>query len=224
MLNFDEMIKCGQKYAFEKKQMNVAKYKAFIEYLKKVINLTFEGNEKQIASYLKETNDQTFLLDWCVGGSHYDGFHICRLTDEMVVVNSLRAHATYYDPILKLESDINEDDLLIFFNKEYNNFMYLFTPKYCLEDYDNESVDKSDSVVCRIAKNFNNVCFNYFETYFSSLGINDSFDFDDSKFSLSFTDEQRKKLDKEVYECYNSYCEKVAELVEKFDESVKDLK
>lgn len=63
MLNYNDMIKCEQKYAFEKKQMLIEKYKAFVEYLKKVINTIFKDNEKQISSYLKETANQSLFLN-----------------------------------------------------------------------------------------------------------------------------------------------------------------
>jgi hypothetical protein len=224
MLNYDEMIKCGQKYAFEKKQMSIAKYKEFVSYLKKIINITFGDNEKEIASYLKETSDQSLLLDWNVGGIHYDGFHIGRLTNEMINVVSLRAHDAYYDPVLELESEIDNEELLSFFEKEYKRFIDLFVPCYYFDENNVNTVDESHSLVCIIANKFNEVCFNHFQIYFQSLGIDDMYSFNRSKFSLKFTDERRYELDKEVYECYNSYTEKVTELTKKFDESVKDLK
>ena len=138
MLNFDEMIKCGQKYDHAKNQMNAEKYKAFIEYLKKVILITFKDNEEQITSYLKETTNQSFLLDWRVGSHiHSDGFYINRLTDKTIGVKSLRAHDSYYDPILNLESDINDEELLAFFDMEYKQFLELFVPNYYLKDCEN---------------------------------------------------------------------------------------
>ena len=76
MLGYNDMIKSGQKYAFEKKRMLIEKYKAFINYLKKVVDITFKDDEEQIVSYLKETESYSFLLDWCTGGIHYDGFFI----------------------------------------------------------------------------------------------------------------------------------------------------
>ena len=84
MLSYNDMVECGQKYALEKKKMLIEKYKAFIDYLKKVVDITFEDNKEQIASYLKETRDQAFLLDWNVGDIHYDGFVINRLSNEFV--------------------------------------------------------------------------------------------------------------------------------------------
>lgn len=79
-------------------------------------------------------------------------------------------------------------------------------------------------MVCKIVDKFNKKCFDEFEIHFKSLGIKDENDFMKSKFSLSFTDEKRSELDKEVFDLYNSYREKVVELTKKFDESVKDLK
>ena len=142
MLSYNDMINCEQKYVYENKQMSIVKYKAFIEYIKKVIKLTFEDNEKQIVSYLKETN-KSFLLDWNVGYSniHYDGFCITRSTDDLLIVNSLRAHDLYYDPILQLESDIDDDKIIQFFNEEYIHFIKLFAPHYLLTDLHN--VNKS---------------------------------------------------------------------------------
>ena len=226
MLNFDEMIKCGQKYDHAKNQMNAEKYKAFIEYLKKVILITFKDNEEQIASYLKEkeTTDQSFLLSWRVGGDiHSDGFCINRLTDKTIGVKSLRAHDSYYDPILNLESDVNDEELLAFFDREYKQFLELFIPNYYLEDCE-KPVNEKYSLVCKIANKFNEVCFNKFKNNFKALNINDIYEFKSSKFSLSFTDEQRIELDGKVYEYYNSYYETINELTKKFDESVKDLK
>ena len=131
MLSYNDMIKCEQKYDHAKNQMNAEKYKVFIEYLKKVIHITFKDNEEQITSYLKETTDQSFLLDWRVGGDiHSDGFYINRLTDKTIGVKSLRAHDSYYDPILNLESDINDEELLAFFDREYKQFLELFGGKY----------------------------------------------------------------------------------------------
>ena len=228
MLNFDEMIKCGQKYDRAKNQMNAEKYKAFIEYLKKVILITFKDNEEQIASYLKETNSKSFLLDWNVGNSniHYDGFSITRSTDDLLNVNSLRAHDYLYDPILELESDIDDYKIIQFFDKEYIHFIKLFAPHYLLTDLHNvnKSIDKNDSLVWQIANKFNKVCYERFETHYKSLGMKDFDDFVESKFSLSFTNERRLELDGKVYEDYNSYCETLNELTKKFDESIKDLK
>ncbi len=224
MLGYDDMIKCGQKYDLEKKQMYLQKYKAFVEYFKKVIHITFKDDEKQIASYLKETHDQSFLLDWCVGGIHYDGFHISRLTDESIDVVSLRAHDSYYDPVLKLESNIDDEELLSFFNKEYKYFVELFVPNYYLEEYENKLIDERYSLVCKIAEKFNEECYSAFRPYFETLGINETRSFNDSKFALSFTDERRKELDKEVLDEYNLFHEKIVEMTKKFDESVKDLK
>ena len=224
MLKFDEMIKYGQEYDHAKNQMNAEKYKAFIEYLKKVILITFKDNEEQITSYLKETTDQSFLLDWRVGGDiHYDGFCINRLTDKTIGVKSLRAHDSYYDPILNLESDINDEELLAFFDMEYKRFLELFVPNYYLEDCE-KLVNEKYSLVCKIANKFNEVCFNEFKNNFKALDINDISEFKSSKFSLNFTVEQRMELDRKVYEYYNSYCEAINELTKKFDESVKDLK
>lgn len=223
MLGYNDMIECGQKYAFEKKQMLVEKYKAFVNYLKNVVMITFKDNEEQIVSYLKETKGYSFLLDWCVGGIHYDGFLINTL-GKTIDVESLRAHDSYYDPELDLTSDVKDDDLLSFFDREYKQFVKLFVPNYYSEDYEDLLVDEERSLVCKIANKFNAVCFDHFKTNFSSLGIDDLRSFINSKFSLSFTDERRKELDKEVYETYQSYVDKVNELTKKFDESVKDLK
>ena len=228
MLSYNDMIECEKKYSYENKQMSIAKYKAFIEYIKKVIKLTFEDNEEQIASYLKETNSKSFLLDWNVGSSniHYDGFCITRSTDDLLNVSSLRAHDSYYDPILQLESDINDDKIIQFFNEEYIHFIKLFAPHYLLTDLHNvnKSIDKNDSLVWQIANKFNKVCYERFETHYKSLGMKDFDDFIESKFSLSFTNERRLELDGKVYEYYNSYCETLNELTKKFNESVKDLK
>ena len=224
MLTYNEMIDCGQKYSDAKKQMLIEKYKAFVEYLKKVISITFKDNEKQIVSYLKEINEQSFLLDWHSSGIHYDGFVINRLTDEMIGVNSLRAHDSYYDPVLKLESDIDDEELLTFFDKEYKHFVNLFVPTYYLEDYKNDLIDERNSLVCKIANKFNEVFYNVFINHFESLCINDVQSFIKSKFSLNFTDERRKEADIEVCKEYNLYREKVAELTKNFNESVKDLK
>lgn len=224
MLNFDEMIKCGQKYDHAKNQMNAEKYKAFIEYLKKVIHITFKDNEEQIASYLKETTNQIFLLDWRVGGDiHFDGFYINRLTDKTIGVKSLKAHDSYYYPILNLESDVNDEKLLEFFDREYKQFLELFVPNYYLEDCE-KLVNEKYSLVCKIANKFNEVCFNRFKNNFKALNINNIDEFKSSKFSLNLTVEQRIELDGKVYEYYNSYCETINELTKKFDESVKDLK
>ena len=224
MLSYNDMIKCGQKYDHAKNQMNAEKYKAFIEYLKKVILITFKDNEEQITSYLKETTDQSFLLDWRVGGDiHSDGFYINRLTDKTIGVKSLRAHDSYYDPILNLESDINDEELLAFFDMEYKQFLELFVPNYYLEDCE-KLVNEKYSLVCKIANKFNEVCFNEFKNNFKALDINDISEFKSSKFSLNFTVEQRIELDRKVYEYYNSYCETINEITKKFDESVKDLK
>ena len=218
------MIKCGQKYDHAKNQMNVEKYKVFIEYLKKVIHITFKDNEEKIASYLKETTNQSFLLAWRVGSDiHSDGFYINRLTDKTIGVKSLRTHDSYYDPILNLESDINDEELLAFFDREYKQFLELFVPNYYLEDCE-KLVNEKYSLVCKIANKFNEVCFNEFKNNFKTLDINDISEFKSSKFSLNFTVEQRIELDEKVYEYYNSYCEAINELTKKFDESVKDLK
>ena len=224
MLSYNDMINCEQKYAYEKKQMLIEKYKAFVEYLKKVILITFKDNEEQIASYLKETTNQSFLLDWNVGDIHYDGFTISVTKDEMLNVDSLRAHDAYYDPILNLTSDIDNEALLSFFDEEYKKFINLFVPNYYLEQCKDRLVNKEHSLVCKIADKFNKKCFDEFEIHFKSLGIKDENDFMKSKFSLSFTDEKRSELDKEVFGLYNSYHEKVVELTKKFDESVKDFK
>ena len=224
MLGYNDMVKCGQKYALEKNKMLIEKYKAFINYLKKVVDITFKDNKEQIASYLKETENQSFLLDWNVGDIHYDGFVINRLSNESINVISLRAHDAYYDPVLSVESDIDNINLLSFFDREYKKFVNLFTPNYYLEQCKDRIVNKEHSLVCKIANKFNEECFKHFKSYLSSLGIDNEFSFIESKFSLSFTDERRSELDKEVFDLYNSYREKVVELTKKFDESVKDLK
>ena len=224
MLSYNEMLECEQKYSYENKRMLIAKYNLFIEYIKKVIKLTFEDNEEQIASYLKETHSKSFLLDWNVGNSniHYDGFSITgSSTDDLLKVNSLRAHDYLYDPILQLESDIVDDGKIIqFFDKEYIHFIKLFTPHYNV----NKSIDKNDSLVWQIANKFNEVCYDRFKTHYESFGMKDFDDFIESKFSLSFTNERRLELDGKVYEYYNSYCETLNELTKKFNESVKDFK
>ena len=227
MLNFDEMIKCGQKYDQAKKQMLIEKYEAFIDYLKKVVNITFKDNEKQIASYLKETTNQSLFLNWCVKGVHYDGFNINRLNDETIRINLFKAHDCYYDPILNLESDINNDELLSFFDKEYKYLLELFIPCYLLTDLhnvNNPGINKTKSLVWKIANTFNIACYDNFKIYFELLGMKNKDDFTKSKFSLSFTDERRNELDKEVFYLYNSYSKKVLELTKKFDDAVKDLK
>ena len=223
MLSYNEMIKCEQKYAYDNKQMFIEKYKAFIEYLKKVICITFKDNEKQIVSYLKETKDQSFLLDWHISGIHYDGFYI-KADDKTLNVISLIAHDSYYDPVLELESEIDNEELLTFFDKEYKQFLKLFIPTYYLEDCKNDLIDERNSLICKISNKFNEVCYDHFRNYFESLCINDVQSFIESKFSLNFTDERRKEFDIEVCKEYNLYREKIAELTKKFNESVKDLK
>ena len=227
MLSYNDMINCEQKYAYEKKQMSIEKYKAFVEYLKKVLNIPFEDNKEQIASYLKETTDQLLFLSWCVENTHYYGFTINRLTDETICISLLKASDVYYDQILNLESNMDNDELVSFFDKEYKYFQELFIPNYqftYLHNVNKSGIDKTKSLVWKIAEKFNKKCFDEFEIHFKSLGIKDENDFMKSKFSLSFTDEKRSELDKEVFDLYNSYREKVVELTKKFDESVKDLK
>ena len=224
MLSYNDMIECEKKYSYENKQMLIEKYKAFVEYLKKVISITFKDNEEQIASYLKEINEQSFLLDWNVGDIHYDGFVVNRMTSESINVVSLRAHDAYYDPVLNVESDIDNEALLSFFDEEYKKFVNLFVPNYYLEQCKDRLINKEHSLVCKIADKFNENCFKHFQSHLSSLGIENVYSFNSSKFSLSFTDERRSELDKEVLDLYNSYHEKVIELTKKFDESVKDFK
>lgn len=226
MLSFNEMVECEKEYTRNEKQMLIGKYTAFVDYLKKVINITFKGNEEQIASYLKELNDQSLLLDWCMGGIHYDGFYITKSGDKTLNVSSLSAHDSYYDPVLEL-NHIDNDKLLSFFDEEYRKFVSLFIPCYDLSDFNNPNkrdVDKEDSIVYIIANKFNKACYSYFKEHFHSFGIADEDSFIESKYSLKFTDEQRRELDKEVYDEYNSFSEKRDEIIKKFDESVKDLK
>ena len=207
MLSYNDMINCEQKYVFERKQMLIEKYKAFIEYLKKVVNITFEDDEKQIASYLKVRSDQSLFLNWCVEDIHYDGFTINRLTDETICIKLLKAHDHYYDPILNLESDMSNDELLSFFDNEYKYFLELFTPHYQFTDLHNDNklvIDKTESLVWKIADKFNTACFDNFKNHFESFGMKYKNDFMKSKFSLSFTDERRNVLDKEVFYLYNS--------------------
>lgn len=228
MLSYNEMIECKQKYSYENKQMSVVKYKAFIEYIKKVIKLTFKDNEEQIASYLKETNSKSFLLDWNVDDNniHYIGFYITISTDGLLNVSSLRAYDGQ-NLILQLESDIDDNKILQFFYKEYTNFVELFSPHYQLTDLHNvnkSTIDRTVSLVYQIVGKFNTVCFDNFKIHFKSFEIKNIYDFMKSKFSLSFTDERRSELDKEVFYLYNSYSKKVIELTKKFEDTVKDLK
>ena len=144
--------------------------------------------------------------------------------EKTIDVVSLRAHDSYYDPELDLTSDVKDDDLLSFFDREYEQFVELFVPNYYLEHCEDQLVDEERSLVCKIANKFNAVCFDCFKINFSSLGIDDLSSFINSKFSLSFTDERRKELDKAVYECYQTYADSVNELTKKFNETVKDLK
>ena len=146
------------------------------------------------------------------------------MSNESIKVVSLRAHDAYYDPVLNVASDIDNEALLSFFDKEYNKFVNLFIPKYYLKQCKDGLVNKEHSLVCKIADKFNEVCFKHFQKYLLTLGIDNIYSFNSSKFVLSFTDERRRELDKEVYDLYNSYCEKVNELIKKFNESVKDLK
>lgn len=224
MLGYNEMIKCGQKYSFEKKQMTIEKYKAFVNYLRKVISIVFEDYEEQVVSYLKESgNNQSFLLDWNIQGIHYDGFVITAF-GKTIEIDSLKAHDSYYDPVLKLAS-YTDDELIQFFDNEYLHFVALFIPIYYDEELDAEKpIDKSRSIVCQITNRFNEACFDYFKTYFSSLDINNIKSFIESKFALSYTKERRRELDKKVLEYYDSYVEKIDKIKEVFDESVKDLK
>ena len=225
MLNYNEMIKCGQKYAFEKKKMTIEKYKAFLNYIQKIINIVFENNEEQVASYLKESgNSQSFLLDWNTEGIHYDGFVISAF-GKMIDIDSLKAHDSYYDPVLKLAS-YTDDELIQFFDKEYLQFVTLFIPTYCDEELDDEKpmIDESRSIVCQITNRFNEACFDHFKIYFSSLDINNIKSFIESKFALSYTEERRRELDKEVLKCYDSYSEKLEKLRKQFEDSVKVLK
>lgn len=225
MKSFNEMYDCGQKYIHAKKEMLVKKYKAFIKYLKKVIEITFKDNEEQIISYLKETMDKSLLLDWNVIGIHSDGFYI-GTTGKTIDVRSLRAHDSYYDPILKLTNDVKDDDILTFFNHEYKHILEIFRPKYCLQDCEDEQqpIEKESSVIWQVANKLNEAIFREFAGYFSNLGIDDIRSFKDSKYALNFTDERRNELDKELYELYDSYTEEVYGMTMDFDESVKDLK
>ena len=227
MLSYNEMIKCEKEFTCNENQMLITKYKEFVEYIKKVVSIIFKDNEEQIVSYIKETKNQFFLLEWCVGGLHHIGFFIDIdvLNNKILDVTSLKAHDVNYDSLLRLSS-IDDEALLTFFNNEYRQFMKLFVPCYHLTDLHNANklIDESDSIVCQIVMKFNEVCYHHFKGHFTSLGINDEKSFMKSKFSLSFTNERRTELDKEVYEYYNSYHEKVNELTKKFDESVKDLK
>lgn len=225
MLNYDEMIKCGQKYAYNKKKMTIAKYKAFINYLQKIISMVFEDYEEQVVSYLKQSgNSQSLLLDWNIEGIHYDGITITT-SGKTIDVDSLKAHDSYYDPVLKLVS-YTDDDLIDFFNNEYLRFVTLFIPTYYLKDLDVEKpmIDESRSVVCQIINKFNEACFDYFKTYLSSLDIRNAKSFIESKFALTYTDERRRELDKKVFEYFTSYSEELEKLKKQFDESVKDLK
>jgi hypothetical protein len=226
MLSFNEMIECEKEYTHNKNQMLIEKYTAFVDYLKKVIKIAFKDNEEQIVSYLKESNDQSLLLDWCPHGIHYDGFYINVLDDKTLGVSFLKAHDSYYDPMLELDH-IDNDKLLSFFDKEYQEFLNLFIPCYNLSDFNNPNkynINEEDSIVYIIARKFNKVLHKHFKEHFDSLNITDEDTFIESKFSLKFTNEQRRELDKEVFDEYYSFSEKCDKIIKKFDGSVKDLK
>jgi hypothetical protein len=226
MLGYNDMIKCGQKYAFEKKRMLVERYKAFIKYLKNVVMITFGDNEEQIVSYLKETMDKSLLLNWNVIGIHSDGFFISTL-GKTIDVESLRAHDSHYDPILNL-NDVKDDDILTFFDHEYKHILGIFSPRYYLQDCEDEQqqhpIEKESSVIWQIANKLNEAIFREFAGCLSNLGIDDIRSFKNSKYALNFTDERRNELDKELYELYDSYTEEVYRMAMDFDEYVKDLK
>ena len=218
MLSFNEMIAAGPKFSWKKRQMNVEKYNAFWNYLKEVISITFKDEKEAIASYIDEMDECSFSLDWNVGGTHYIGFSICRMVDE-IGIKTLRAHNEYSYHYLNLSDD--DDKLLEFFNNdnEYLNFLNEFTA------IDIGEIEKLDnSISYKIAKKLNEAIYKNFTEQFSMLGIFNYQDFVDSKYSLSFTDERRKELDEEIYNEYNMFCEEVKSLTDKFKESVKDLK
>jgi len=219
MKSFGELIECGQKYAHAKKEMSVVKYKAFVEYLKKVIILAFEDNKEQIISYLKEMM-YPLSLNWTEGNVTV-GFDISPDDDDGSFNIEFRT-CDSYNSIMKLKEYDDDETIVEFFDRSYKQFLGLFVPTYWLED--SNEFDKSNSIIYRIVNKFNEACYNSFKEYFFPLGINNQVTFNNSNFSLNFSKPKRLKLDRKVYDYYDSFKEKSEELTKQFEESVKDLK
>lgn len=231
MLNYNEMVKCSNEMRNEtqikKQKMEIDKYKYFVEYIKKIIEITFEDEKDSIISYMKETPNQSLILGWDnVLGLRRSGIRIS-LVCGSIQMSSLIIH--YYDCnfVLDLTQDLTDEELLMFFGEGYGygyvTFTNMFVPNYRIDDLHNKYIDKYSSVVWRISDLLNRVIYKCFIKYFKSLKIKDYESFTNSEYSLTFTDDRRRELDIEVRNYYDVYKKQVEELSKQFDVSIDGL-
>lgn len=225
MKKFGDMANAIKSYSTEKQKFYATKYRAYIEYLKKVIMLSFEDNIESIISYIKEIDDKTLLIDWCVGGIHYDGFYITVAEDsKSIIIKSFTAHDEYYDPNLNVAAGVTDEEIVNFFEREYKRFLSLFAPNTDFEDFgENRSIDLSKSLVNKIVDQFNYSLFNKFAASFHDLDIKEFREFEQTDYALKFDEKRLIELEKKACVSYDLYVETVEDLTNKFDDSVKDL-
>lgn len=178
----------------------IKKYKAFMDYMSKMVPTIFKDNEQEIISWLNATDyEYTLVLSVCTVGTHYIKIAIGLSDDEShIVINWFAAHDRYYDPKIDFCSD--DKSISGFFEREFDNFLKLCAP-----------CGDINNMIIELANQFNSAIYEEFESMFKSIGLDTANDFKHSKYALTFSDEKLSEIGNEISIYYDEFSKIVTE-------------
>lgn len=190
----------------------IKKYKAFMDYMSKMVPAIFKDNEQEIISWLNATdNYHRLILSACTGGIHYIKIAIGLSDDEShIVINWFAAHDQYYDPKIDFCSD--DKSISGFFEREFDNFFKLCAP-----------CGDIDNMIIELTNQFNSAIYEEFGSMFKSIGLDTVSDFRHSKYALTFSDEKLSEIGNEISTYYDEFSKIVTESNHAIDVAKKVL-
>lgn len=175
----------------------IRKYRAFMDYMSKIISTIFKNNEQEIISWLNaiDNNDSSIILQYN-GGSHYIQIGI-GLSNDKSHIEIIWFGASGDDCNPKIDFNSTDVSIIEFFIYAYNDFLKLCTP--CCYDYD------ADNIVTEFVDRFNTAFWKTFKSIFKPIGLNDTDDFGKSKYVLTVSDEKLSEISKQILTYYDAF-------------------
>ena len=172
----------------------IKKYRAFMNYMSRIIYVLFKDVEQELISWLNEDNNERLLISTCIEGIHYESIAIGLDNNRSHIgIVWFGAHDKYYDP--KIDFDSTNEAIYEFFKREYDNFIMLYAP------YDRSA----DRFLEKLVDRFNDAFYEKFKSMFKSVGLNDLDNFKQSKYALSFSDEKLSEMNDQILAYYDAF-------------------
>ena len=192
MKTFKEFEEFHKMKTDKRAELRLKLYREYMTCMENIVRTVFDNEDTCIAL---NTFMSTYRIEVICEGIHSDTIHL-KFNEEnkRICIKSYKAHDAYYDPILQAEFFEEDEDVIEFFDKEFNHFESLL---YIYARHDPYNNDKN--IVTHIIKNINKQIYDKYESKFNEMkwGYDD---FIKSDFSFSVKKDVFEKCDKFIDE------------------------